>query len=373
MAEELVEGSIYSQIKAIEGWALTVYQESVKKSPNVDVILDTLRKINLQARKIEWRGKGLDDLPKGQVGEDLKKKVTQLRAAVVTLRDIKKDKELSNASKRTLRMLSSLATEAIKLVEQFAKGLPDLGKMKVDQIEDFLRGEGDYAAYALDVRRKLWNDFSKLMIGKNIRYGIHYNLSGIDLRGFDFSYKTFLRCTFSQTNFSECSFLNSSFQDCKFIDSNLEGANFITGIFHNEVAFTSVKASKANFKQSELFNRVVFSGNFDEADFSNLAKNGGGMIFDNRLSFRNSNFKGADMIWIVGSPISLQNADLRSAKVKLDTSSIKNLKGSNFVGANVARSRWTILGGDLNDEVALRNVLRQAKHLEDAIFSYEKF
>ena len=97
------------------------------------------------------------------------------------------------------------------------------------------------------------------------------------------------------------------------------------------------------------------------------------MIFDNIASFRNSNFKGADMIWIVGSPISLQNADLRSAKVKLDTSSIKNLKGSNFVGANVARSRWTILGGDLNDEVALRNVLRQAKHLEDAIFSYEKF
>src|SRR3989338_11143265 len=114
MAEELVEGSIYNQIKAIEGWALATYQESVKKAPNIDAILENLRQINLQARKIEWRGKGLDNLPKGQVAEDLKKKITQLRAAVVTLRDIKKDKELSNASKRTLRMLSSLATEAIK-------------------------------------------------------------------------------------------------------------------------------------------------------------------------------------------------------------------------------------------------------------------
>ncbi len=133
MAGELI--GPYNQLKAIEGWALNAYQESVKKSPNVDEILENLRKINLQARKLEWRGKGLDDLPK-QVGEDLKKKVTQLRAAVVVLRDIKKDKELSSASKRTIRMLFSLATETVKIVFDLKK------RYYHDQLEKFERKIG---------------------------------------------------------------------------------------------------------------------------------------------------------------------------------------------------------------------------------------
>lgn len=186
----LVEGSVYNQIKAIEGWALLAYQESVKKRPNIEFILENLRKINLQARNA-FRDRSIEDnfeeklsqemkrrrgLIEKIVGEsldppkatnpnyhrlkynydnilerkmrdyeihvlepfkeremvkfrmmisDLKRKLTQLRAAVVTLRDIKKDKELSNASKRTLRMLSSLATETLKFKDSqiiFTKG-----------------------------------------------------------------------------------------------------------------------------------------------------------------------------------------------------------------------------------------------------------
>lgn len=162
MAEDVVEGSIFNQIKAIEGWALLAYQESVKKTPNVELILDNLRKINLQARKLEWRRNGfliltkkeweeqyqrLMPSPRGRnvsmgmslrhaidtqyikrwddelwkkvmiMQNDLKNKITQLRAAVVTLRDIKKDKGLGNAAKRTIRFLSATATGTVKLVE----------------------------------------------------------------------------------------------------------------------------------------------------------------------------------------------------------------------------------------------------------------
>ena len=153
---ELVEGSTLEQIKAIEGWALNAYTESVKKVPNVDVIIENLRKINLQARKLEWgRRRGMDDLqekitrmkdhfmeqyPKGVFSTErrpslrnedqrlmaldninhilkiemkqLRMTITQIRATVLTIRDIKKDKGLSNASKRTIRMLSSLAVKA---------------------------------------------------------------------------------------------------------------------------------------------------------------------------------------------------------------------------------------------------------------------
>ena len=156
---EVVEGSTVEQIKAIEGWALQCYQESVKKSPNIDEIIENLRKINLQARKMEWKGiRGLSKMvntlrelimlkatslnmeilrrrKRGQIvfdekeinvledmkfeadnlkrgSEDLIKKIMQLRAAVVTLRTIKKDRGLSDASKLNIRTLSSLATEA---------------------------------------------------------------------------------------------------------------------------------------------------------------------------------------------------------------------------------------------------------------------
>ena len=41
MAGELI--GPYNLLKAIEGWALNAYQESVKKSPNVDEILENLK------------------------------------------------------------------------------------------------------------------------------------------------------------------------------------------------------------------------------------------------------------------------------------------------------------------------------------------
>ncbi len=125
----------FEAMKAVEGWALRCYQESVKKSPNNEEIIENLKKINLQVRKL-WardlrvdqrirRGSNLSAIPRpqvfyegpsGNIPESVKNKLTQIRAAaVVTLRDIKKDKQLSNGSKRNIRMLSSLATEVVKL------------------------------------------------------------------------------------------------------------------------------------------------------------------------------------------------------------------------------------------------------------------
>lgn len=114
------------QLRAIEGWALNVYQESKKDNPNLDEILENLRKISLEVRSVYFRWEGSKVVryiggpdvgkrsPSGGSGGT--KEVAQMRAAaVVTLRDIKKDKGLSNNSKKNIRMLYSLATEVVKV------------------------------------------------------------------------------------------------------------------------------------------------------------------------------------------------------------------------------------------------------------------
>ncbi len=329
----LVEGSIYNQIKAIEGWALLAYQESVKNTPNVELILDNLRKINLQARKLEWRGKGLETLPKGQVAEDLKKKVTQLRAAVVTLRDIKKDTELSNASKRTLRVLSTVGTEARKLVEQFAKGLPDLSKFNKNNFEDFFRGEDEYATYALDVRRKLWNEYqSSKAAGTNYHAYENLNLSNADLRGFDFSKRSLYGIDFSGANLAGVSFFGSRLGNINFSRANLEGANFGNSSINSSpdyigkkktgVNFTGVKAHKVSFKEAWIYSNdggpvILSGGDFTEADFSNFRGFNTTYLFleISGADFSGANFKYAKMYFDQpNKPPLFKNANMKEAE-----------------------------------------------------------
>ena len=355
MADELVEGSIYNQIKAIEGWALTAYQESVKESPNVDVILDNLRKINLQARKIEWRGKGLENLPKGQVADDLKKKVTQLRAAVVTLRDIKKDKDLGNASKRTIRMLSSLATEAVKLVEQFAKGLPDLSKLAKNDIEDFLRGEGNYAAFALDVRRKLWNEF----VGKRVKVELSgLNLSGSNLNGFSFSGLEAKSISLSGSNLQKCDFSRAKFTLANFEKSDLRGADF--GGAFIQGSLVNVNAAGANFKGA-IIGQLSLSGDFSQVDFSSIkgTSNYVDIIIYGDSSFKNANFRDSNVQFTPASNkknyrISFSNANFRRAYVNI--SKFINLDQVDFIGADVDGAGFFIY-------VSVNSMIRKALSL----------
>src|SRR3989344_3240892 len=92
VADQLVEGSIYNQIKAIESWAINTKNESENIPANIDLVMGNLRKINRQALNI-WR-KDFKNLPKGALTEDLKQKLILLRAAVKTLRYLRKDKKL---------------------------------------------------------------------------------------------------------------------------------------------------------------------------------------------------------------------------------------------------------------------------------------
>jgi len=138
--EGAVKGTRLEQMKAVEKWALECFQESKEDNPNLDKILENLRKINLQVRKI-WSNQGREQrrLKKGKpIGIPSKKdrgmssaaaygvesteevrwierKLTEMRAAAVTLvRDIKKEKKLSLGSKRTIRLMSSWAAEIVE-------------------------------------------------------------------------------------------------------------------------------------------------------------------------------------------------------------------------------------------------------------------
>ncbi|MBI4147369.1 hypothetical protein HY494_01825 [Candidatus Woesearchaeota archaeon] len=159
MAGELVVGTRFEQMKVVEGWALRCYQLTVNRMNNEEInkeIIENLKKIDLQVRKLWTRdlqahfrfitAKKIPAIPTRQKSgifwkrgshpsggipseilgrrsgdielsyKGMENKLAQIRAAaVVTLRDIKKDRKLSNSSKRTLRMLSSLATEVVKI------------------------------------------------------------------------------------------------------------------------------------------------------------------------------------------------------------------------------------------------------------------
>ena len=74
------------------------------------------------------------------------------------------------------------------------------------------------------------------------------------------------------------------------------------------------------------------------------------------------------MTWEVSHPlISFDNADLRNVKVELDLRSIRRImQGSNFIGARVSGSRWSILGGTQTDVFNLKGILKSARDAEDA-------
>ena len=251
MADQLVEGSIYRQIEAIEAWAVEIYNQT-KKDPltkeDIDEIIEGLRRINLQARKLEWRGQGLKNLPKGQLTDDLKQKITQLRAAVVILRDVRKDWKragiLSNPSLRNIRNLVSLSEKAKKLVEQFAGGLPDLSEIVKDknELENFLSGQKGFLAYPLDVRRKLWDDFDKR---KKIALR-KLSLTGVDLRGFDFSKLVIDGCSFNKVNLEKSNFEKAWIKNSIFFGSNLSNASF-KDFESTNVKFDQVNAEYADF------------------------------------------------------------------------------------------------------------------------------
>ena len=300
MADDLVEGSVYNQIKAIEGWALNAYQKSLNKSPNVDEIIENLRKINLQARKLEWRGKGLDSLPKGQLSEDLKKKITQLRAAVVTLRDIKKDKVLSSGSKRTIRVLTAVAAEAIKLVESLAIVPFDKFNTNSALLEDFLRGEGNFAHLTQEMRRTLWNSNparEKLRL-RNLE------LNQANLEGFDFSGMRITSCRFVDTNFNTANFSKSMIDDTRTDHDDLVINLNFSGTFVG-----------ANFHRCTLIN-LSLGGLFSKANLSFAVFKSVILV---KVKFLECNFQNAQLqkisYWNVAPDFT--NSDLRGAVVDL--------------------------------------------------------
>ena len=303
MADDLAEGSVYNQIKAIEGWALTAYQESLKKSPNVDEILENLRKINLQARKLEWRGKGLDSLPKGQLSEDLKKKITQLRAAVVTLRDIKKDKVLSSGSKRTIRVLTAVAAEAIKLVESLAIVPFDKFNTNSALLEDFLRGEGNFAHLTQEMRRTLWNNNAARKKVRLRRLDLH----GTNLRGFDFSGMDIIECNFEKADLSTTSFEKS----------RISGKNSDWNYRMNNIDFSGTFIG-ANFHRCYLIN-LTLSGEIRNTNFSSAIFK---KVLLKECRFEECNFQNAQLLALEDpgrgkyAPI-FANSDLRRATIDL--------------------------------------------------------
>lgn len=121
------EESIRDQIKAIEGWATAAYEEAKRANPNLSEILENLKSINLQGRKLEWRGGNLKSLPDSKESNQLKKNITEIRVAAMTAYgDIKKEKQISRGSGRYLKVVASKAIDSLKLMDRLHEEDPNL-------------------------------------------------------------------------------------------------------------------------------------------------------------------------------------------------------------------------------------------------------
>ncbi|MEK6969947.1 MAG: pentapeptide repeat-containing protein [Nanoarchaeota archaeon] len=365
--EKLVEGSILAQVRAIEAWALKAKEEAGKSSPNSDEILSALKKINLQGRKLQWRGAGLKSLSEGKLKEDLNKKLSEARVAAMKVHgDIRVGQKIAKAEnialkidRRDLILLKELVKEAIearKIIELFAKDLSSLRSLVLGgsaaEIEDFLRGEGNYAAYDLNTRRRLWNDWKTELLLTN------KNLSNINLSNFYF-YGSFTKCDFSHSNLNGCQFIKTVYNtgyklnNCSFDSADLILANFGSSVIV-DCKFENVVAVKANFSLCRIIGST-FSGNFKQANFAELLRREKGEwpeskcseLILNQINLEEADFKNATVIFILSppNPASFKKADFRGSNcgwmnkfIGLDKIML------NFEDAKVNGSRFNFYG-----------------------------
>lgn len=343
------ELSVEKQIKAIESWSTSAYEESRKGIPETEKILGLLKNINSQGKTLEWRSYGLKSLPSGKLRDNLKKKISELRAAAMSIHgDIRRDLVLSSSTKRLLRLLASEAVKAVELI----KGLEMTISFQefIDKpsiLEDFFEGEGNFSHIPLDIRRDQWNSYKNNVESINL-----LNINGADLSKFDFSGLIFSECKFIETNFNgslfvETSFWNSEFKKVSFIEANLSKAKFLGWVTLKHVSFASANLKEAsfgfvpnhNYRGEINITDVTFeSANCERAKFTNLRITGDQEIV---LSFRNANLRrtkfiksGFENIPKTGKMwVSFEGADVKHANFhghNLDHSGFKGAKNKEF-------------------------------------------
>lgn len=377
MSKELVEGSVDAQVRAIEAWALGVLKESNEKLPKLDLIYKNLKMINLQGRKLQWRGAGIHSLPKIELTERLDKTLSEIRAAAMqAYGNIKHEKKITFGTKKYIKTLNSEAINARKLVGMYAQ--LDLAEVIKDEVklEQFFYGVKDYAAYPLEVRRKLWNDFVELSSKKDKRMQIqNLELSNLNLSEFKFDKFSLKRCAFIDVDLSTASFTGANIEDCTFKECTLHQTNFV-GCRISSTRFLQATALESKFTDSDMV-EVVFSGYFDNIDFKNVQC--GNLTFHGH--FDDSDFRNARLlVWNIADNSSFNNVDLRNAEIELvinkynfDFSEYKlSFSGARFSGVKFKVSfGYSVDSADRNKfrtAFALHDIFVGAKNLPSVRF-----
>lgn len=318
------EQSLLDMLKAIEAWSLEVAEEVKKREPNYDTILQNLKNINREGRRIAGFGGAIKTLQDNKVKNELKTKIASIRAVAMKLHgDLRSEPSLNRAMQRYTREMVLEAVESVKIVETLSsnrvnfsdmasgeKRTTDVGfNLKFEAKSDiisFFEGEGKFSHLDQKMRRVIWGDYiSSLWEGRGYR-AVSFNnlkLEGCDLSGFNFMSEgvvmTFENCSFKEivagsTDFSNCRFYsctfeNSSFKNCNFSGIELRGLLIDTN-------FSNSDFSNSNYKKTSI-SVSVKNVNFDGAIFEKVTSTefsnssvGGGKRFS---SFKNANFRGA--------------------------------------------------------------------------------
>ena len=264
MTEETIIGGIAVMAKAAGEIPQAVFNKEYNTA------MEKLKVVNLQGKKLESKGEevGLKDLPKLEEVENIKKAITEARAAVpkafkavARLEKFSHKKGKNQAEAAAIREEESkyqkIAEENLRIMKsrtitalEEAKKEPwidpvVLSKPKnIDILIDLVKRQGYYEQYSLnEIIAK-----SKRLILKRIDLSGR-NLTRAILNNADLSGANFSRATLTMANLSK---------------ANLSGANFTKAKLH-QTDLSHAILIKANFTQANLSGAVLIRADLSEA------------------------------------------------------------------------------------------------------------
>ena len=300
----MAEESIKKQIAAMESWAIDARKKA--ESSNYKKTEDNLKEINIQGRRLEWRGgmAGLRHLPDIEEVKELKKRISSARAAakdalsyihdllkLLPRKEGKSRAEIAAIEVRTsnnkrdagknIMILIQVLKEARTIAEKEPWWNLDSIYINSKYLEMFLKGEGPYKDYSQEWRKTLWNKWiskkinfdenGRLVIGRRLKIDIK-DLRGANLSGFNFCSVSFKdkcdlrRCDFSFANLEGVWLEKARLQGADFYQANLKLA-FLRGANLEHSRLIGADLEQAYLGKTILGGVAVLDANFDRADF----------------------------------------------------------------------------------------------------------
>ena len=348
----------------MEGWAIKTKQRAdLGKYGEAGSLLKI---IDLQGRRLEWRGGGLKHLPELEEVKILKYKISEARAAVqqsisaitnvteLPKQEGKKPAEVAAIKKQEAKYLenigknTAIGIQLLKEAREIVSAEPWISPSTYIKPENrnvllqLLRKEGFFKTLDQKVR---WELVKKIDIR---RVSLHeVNLVGADLSSLVLNGADFEGANLKEANLKGTHLFRANLTITNLVDASLEGA-FLEGanFFRSNLVRTklnNVHADHVNFSHADLRSANLDGGLLKHANFNNARLN-------------SATLQAADLEFSLMIRTDLENANLSAAVLNNAILTSAFLKNAKFVKAfmwSVTLNGANVEGADFKQALGL--------------------